>query len=178
MTLHLVFGPALKRPSGSALRFAMALTLAVLLTACSREQAAAPPATTKNAKSATIPVELTGYNHTDKTIGAFYVNGQWGGNITPGSGGGSFVCCVALPNPWHPDMKVRVRWEDQDGAYHEQDVSVPAYDAKETGGLNVHFLRSGEIRVFAGMIYLGHPDYPLKGKEADLKPGVPIQLHK
>jgi hypothetical protein len=125
----------------------------------------------------TVSAELTGYNHTDKTIGAFYVNGQWGGNITPGSGGGKFVCCVELPDPWQPEMTVRVKWEDHDGLMHERDVALPAYDPRKAGGLNVHFLRSGQIKAFAGMTYLGHPSYPLKGEEAQLKPGVPLDIH-
>lgn len=120
----------------------------------------------------TVPADLTGYNHTDGTIGAFYVNGQWGGNITSGSGGGSFTCCVELPNPWHDGLTVRVKWEDYDRVIHERDVPVPRYEAKKAGGLNVHFLRSGEIKVFAGMTFLGHPDYPLKGEEAKMPPSV------
>lgn len=71
-----------------------------LLVACD----ARAPATQSTASSAaavptrhgkTVSADLTGYNHTDKTIAAFYVDGQWGGNITPGSGGGSFVCCIS-----------------------------------------------------------------------------------
>jgi hypothetical protein len=42
--------------------------------------------------------------------------------------------------------------------------------------LNVHFLRDGEVKVFANRLSLWHPDYPLKGKEAELQPGVPIEV--
>jgi len=121
----------------------------------------------------TVSAELTGYNHTDKTIAAFYVNGGGGGNITPGSGGGSFVCCVALPRPWHEGYTVTVTWEDHELKTQKREVLVPRYEAEKAGGINVHFLRSGEIKVFVGMTMLGHPDYPFKGKEAELKPGVP-----
>ena len=38
------------------------------------------PVATK-ASGKTFGASLTGYNHTDKSIGAFYVNGGWGGNI-------------------------------------------------------------------------------------------------
>ena len=120
----------------------------------------------------TVPAELTGYNHTDNTIGAFYVNGEWGGNITSGSGGGKFVCCVELPVPWHDGLTVRVKWEDHDGVIHERDVAVPQYDPRTLSTMNVHFLRSGEIKVFAVRMGLGHPDYPLKGEEAKLPPGI------
>jgi hypothetical protein len=146
-----------------------ALTLALAtLAACNDAQPRGSSA------ASTIGVELTGYNHTDKTIGAFYVNGQWGSNITPGSGGGSFVCCADLPIPWRPDLEVTVKWEDHDGVMHERKVPVPRYEPKQLGGLNVHFLRNGDIKVFANMLSLWHPDYPLKGEEAELKPGHPI----
>jgi len=122
----------------------------------------------------TVGANLTGYNHTDKTIGAFYVNGEWGGNITPGSGGGSFVCCVELPVPWRQGMTVKVTWEDHEGKMQAREVAVPEYNPRTLSALNVHFLRSGEIKVFANRLSLWHPDYPLKGKEAELRPGVPI----
>lgn len=123
----------------------------------------------------TVSASLVGYNHTDKTIAAFYVNGAWGGNITPGSGGGSFVCCADLPDPWREGYTVTVSWEDHAGKMQERVVPVPKYDPKTLSDFNVHFLRSGEIKVFALRMTLGHPDYPLKGGESELKPGVPIE---
>jgi hypothetical protein len=119
---------------------------------------------------------LTGYNHTSKTIGAFYVNGIWAGNITPGSGGGSFVCCVALPSPWHAGTTVTVGWEDHEGKSHEQKVELPQYEDSTLSRLSVHFLRNGEITAYANRLSLWHPDYPLKGQEAELRLGVPIEV--
>jgi hypothetical protein len=55
-------------------------------------------------------------------------------------------------------------------------VPVPKYDAKTAGSLNVHFLHNGEVKVFITKYTLGHRDYPLKGKEAEMKPGVPIEI--
>ena len=124
----------------------------------------------------TFGASLTGYNHPDKFIGAFYENGAWGGNISQGTGGGSFVCCADLPNPWHEGLSVTVEWEDEESQMHKRVVPVPQYDAKTTAGFKVHFLRNGELKVFAGPVYLGHRDYPLKGVEAELKPGVPIEI--
>lgn len=123
---------------------------------------------------ATVSAELTGYNHTDKTIAAFYVNGEWGGNITPGSGGGSFVCCVHLPNPWHSGYSVTVTWEDHEGKMQMREVPVPEYDPHTLSDFNIHFLRSGQIKVFAVRMGLRNRDYPLTGPESELKPGVPI----
>lgn len=128
------------------------------------------------ASGKTFGASLTGYNHTDKSIGAFYVNGGWGGNVFPGTGGGSFVCCVDLPNPWYEGFSVTVEWEDHEGKMQKRVVPVPQYHAKTSSGFKVHFLRNGELKVFAGPVYLGHRDYPLKGVEAELKPGVPIEI--
>ena len=162
----------------------MRIALIAIITACAllgcKENASGAPSGAASAvakQGKTVSAELTGYNHTDKTIAAFYVNGEWGGNITPGSGGGKFVCCVDIPKPWQEGYTVTVTWEDHELKTQKREVLVPRYDASKAGGMNVHFLRSGEIKVFVGMTFLGHPDYPLKGKESELKPGVPIDIH-
>lgn len=121
----------------------------------------------------TVSANLTGYNHTDKTIGAFYVDGVWGGNVTPHAGGGKFVCCAELPAPWRAGTAVKVSWEDHEGKTHEKNVAVPQYDDTTLSRLSVHFLRSGEVKVFANRLSLWHPDYPLKGEEAQLRHGEP-----
>jgi hypothetical protein len=137
-------------------------------------QGPSSPSTGKAAK--TISANLTGYNHTHKTIGAFYVNGVWGGNVTPHAGGGKFVCCAELPAPWSEGISVKVSWEDHLGYTHSKDVLVPRYDDATLSRLSVHFLRSGEVKVFANRLSLWHPDYPLQGKEAELHLRVPIGM--
>ena len=154
-----------------------ALLACVMLLGCEAQTAdGAKGAVATKASGKTFGASLTGYNHTDKFIGAFYVNGAWGGNISQGTGGGSFVCCVSLPNPWHEGLSVTVEWEDEESVMHKRVVPVPQYEARKSSGLKVHFLRSGEIKVFAGEVFLRHRDYPLKGVEAELKPGVPIEI--
>jgi Protein of unknown function (DUF3304) len=145
-----------------------AALLALGLVACDAQPQGSVQQPQAQKQGKTVGAELTGYNHTDKTIGAFYVNGEWGGNITPGSGGGKFVCCVRLPDPWQPGMTVTVSWEDHELKTQERVVPVPQYERQNVGTMNVHFLRSGEIKVFVGMTGLRHPDYPLKGKEAEM----------
>ena len=122
--------------------------------------------------SGTFSSQITGYNHTDKTIASFNVNGVWGGNVTPHANGGD-TGCLQLPLAWPQGLKVKIDWEDDQGQQHSRDVLVPPYDSKSIGVFNVHFLRSGEIKVFDINAFLGHPDYPLKGDEANQKPGVP-----
>jgi hypothetical protein len=135
----------------------------------------APSATGESAsvtQGRTVSAELADYYHTNKTLGDFYVNGQLGCNIAPGSGGGSFVCCVELPNPWREGYFVTVAWEDHDGRAQKRDVLVPKYDPKTLSDFNVHFLRDGEIKVFAVRMMLGHPDYPLKSAESKMPVSV------
>ena len=154
-----------------------ALLACVMLLGCEAQTAdGAKGAVATKASGKTFAASMTGYNHTDKSIGAFYVNGGWGGNIFPGTGGGKFVCCVDLPDPWYDGLSVTVEWEDEESQMHKRVVPVPQYDAKTTAGFKVHFLRNGGIKVFAGPFYLRHRDYPLKGVEAELKPGVPIEI--
>lgn len=58
----------------------------------------------------------------------------------------------------------------------ERVVEIPKYDLKNADLFSVHFLRNGEVKVFVTGLLLGHRDYPLKGKDAELKPGVPIKI--
>ncbi|WP_219724763.1 DUF3304 domain-containing protein, partial [Xanthomonas oryzae] len=100
------------------------------------------------------------------------VDGSEGGFLQANRGGGKFACCIDIPKPWKPGMTVTVGWtDDYDENYQERRVPVPRYD--KYGDMAVHFLRNGQIKVFVTMYALWHPDYPLKGKEAELTPGVP-----
>ncbi len=117
---------------------------------------------------------VTGYNHTQRSI-TFSVSNQAGGYLSPHTGGGSTSCCVSLPAKWRPGTKVFVSWVVGKGkAMTDTEVEVPEYRAEEVSKLNVHFLRDGSIRVFATMLDLRHPKYPLQGPEATLKAGVPL----
>lgn len=121
----------------------------------------------------TIGVDVVGYNHTDYSIGYFSVNESGGPYIGAHEGGGKFTCCFGVPREYQPGMTVKIRWKTEDptapdgiGPEQERIVSVPPYQPKDIGLFAVHFLKSGEIRVFVTMMGLGHPDYPLKGEEA------------
>jgi hypothetical protein len=135
---------------------AIGLTLSTL-TACAEQDYAA---------------SMVPYNHTAQYIDAVYVNGNWSGNAFAHSGGGSAVCCVSLPRRSPLDFSVTVGWVDDAGKEHKREVKVQPYD--KPGRIKIHFLRSGEVKVFVNDIYLPHPDYPLRGEEATLRPGVPL----
>ena len=120
-------------------------------------------------------VGIRGYNHTDKVIGEFQVNGGSGGSaLAPHSGGGSLTCCASIPAKWRPGLQVTIRWVDG-WSENEQErvVPVPEYTDETAGDFTVHFLRNGEVKVFSTRYALWHPDYPLKGEEAGLEPGKP-----
>jgi hypothetical protein len=146
--------------------------LTVFSTACSEE-------------STTTSLELTAYNHTVRGIGRYAVsvdgkNGTEAGYLGPGQGGGGFTCCISVPSVWRPGMTVIVNMTTT-GEHGEEKtinrvVSVPAYDAKHARTLSVHFLYAGDVKVFVTRYTLGHRKYPLKGKEAELEPGVPLEI--
>ncbi|NSX06297.1 DUF3304 domain-containing protein [Cupriavidus gilardii] len=118
-----------------------------------------------------IGTNIVGYNHTDKDIGHFTVNGDGGAYIGAHEGGGKFACCASVPKSWRPGLTITVGWTDEyDRNYQERVVEVPKYD--KVGDVAVHFLSSGQIRVFVTNYAIWHPQYPLKGKDAQLKPGV------
>jgi Protein of unknown function (DUF3304) len=148
------------------------LTCATLLsTACSKE-------------SANLALQISGYNHTNSDVGSLTITTQGGergssGYVGPGTGGGGFSCCMSMPRVWQPNMTVTVEWESWKTGVEKtlsQVVKVPQYDSKTASTINVHFLRSGEVKVFVSRYGLRNRNYPLKGKEAELKPGVPIEL--
>ncbi|WP_370680030.1 DUF3304 domain-containing protein [Comamonas sp. GB3 AK4-5] len=128
-------------------------------------------------KESSYPANIIGYNHTDKSIGDFFVNGYGGGFLDAHKGGGVFVCCISIPKKWSPDQKVTIKWTNDHGkSFQERTIPIPEY--KESGQFDVHFLYNGEIKVFVTPMSLWHPDSPLKGPEAEMTPGVPLRKIK
>lgn len=120
-------------------------------------------------KGESSPASIVGYNHTHEGL-RFSVNGY--GNIYqhPHSGGGSKTCCIGVPKHWQPGVSVKVEWlMGDDEKVHAKMVPVPRYD--RGGSLSVHFLNGDRIKVFITPYALWHADYPLKGEDAQIKPG-------
>jgi hypothetical protein len=115
-----------------------------------------------------IPVSIVGYNHTDKYIHSFTVNGGGGSNAFAHSGGGSFVCCVLVPPKWRPELKAQIRWMNEDDSWNETTVNIPQYGPTSISRFNVHFLSGGKVKIFVFNGSLGYPNYPLQGNEATL----------
>jgi hypothetical protein len=140
------------------------LVLSLVLSACKGEIVTATPG-------------IVGYNHTDTSIAQFLLNGGNGGGFIKAHGEGGTTCCVSIPAWWRPGLQVEVTWTTDLKHYQRQVVTIPEYDQR-VGDMGVHFLRNGEVKVFVTMLYLGHPDYPLKGPEASLVEGEdPVWPH-
>ncbi|WP_374582012.1 DUF3304 domain-containing protein [Pseudoduganella sp.] len=128
-------------------------------------------------------MEVVGYNHSARGISSFAVavgtSEREAGYIGPGQGGGSNFCCVAVPSQWTPGLKAKVTLMRLDGSNYstsEQVVEIPKYGKGDNAFFAVHFLRDGRVKVFVTSYTLWHKNYPLKGKEAEMKPGEPIEV--
>lgn len=137
-------------------RLLISILLALVLSSC-------------HAGDDAMGLDVVGYNHTDRDIGFFTVNGQGGAYIGKHEGGGGSMCCVSIPSTYSPGMTVTVRWAgEQIGKTQVRVVKVPPYAPDDGGHFAVHFLRNGDVLVFVTMYYLESPHYPLKGSAANL----------
>ncbi|MBW3502519.1 MULTISPECIES: DUF3304 domain-containing protein [Janthinobacterium] len=135
-------------------------------------------------ESMKISVSLTAYNHTEHGVGSYIVTLQDGssaeaGYLDPGEGGGGQTCCLSIPSVWKPDMKASIVMntvKNGKAIRVEKMVSVPQYSRADASMFVVHFLHDGSYKVFVTKYSLGHRKYPLSGKEAELEPGVPLEI--
>jgi hypothetical protein len=125
--------------------------------------------------------DLTGYNHTRGGIAYYSVkigDGKFAGAgyLGAGSGGGGMTCCIQVPVKWKNKLMATVKFTSSNGINKEvtKDVFIPEYTDENAGHVGVHFLADGNVKVFVSKFGLGHEKYPLRGKEAELKGGVPI----
>lgn len=116
-----------------------------------------------------IATTITGIDHLPEHLGVQYfsIDGQTGGAAGKG---GSFMCCMQLPERWHPDMTVRIDWgvtNFRDCKADEYVTHVPVERYEEVGSLYVHFFADGSVRVVSsneGPAGASHPEslYPIK----------------
>jgi hypothetical protein len=127
----------------------------------------------KQPEDTSVPGGLTGLNHTKVGIPAFYVNGEWGGDLDAMGGGGSTTCCVSMPREYPKEgIKVKVRWNASDTLeqhWFEKEVLVDPYP-DGAGRVYVHFLAGQNVRVIVSAYNTpGHPDYPGPGLPGEEK---------
>ena len=131
-----------------------------------------------------IAVSLTAYNHTENGVGSYIVTLDDGssaeaGYLAPGEGGGGKTCCLFIPATWKPGMNATIAMhilENSKPLRVENTVSIPRYNSSDAGRFVVHFLHDGSLKVFVKKYLLGHRKYPLSGKEAELEPGIPLEI--
>jgi hypothetical protein len=123
---------------------------------------------------------ISGYNYTNEGIQSFYVNGQWGGAISIGGGGGSYGCCVTLPQKMKPGLSAKVTWVRSDcqgdrikrcprgtgGNGWAQDktleATVPIERYERAYTTYVAFLPNDEVKIYVTLEGLGNPNHPAK----------------
>ncbi len=132
-----------------------------------------------------VSANMNAYNHGTDGIVQYDVELSTGaavgsGFIGPGKGGGAMTCCVMLPAAWSPSLSATVRkiiaLDNGEKRTVIKTVAIPKYDASLPNHLSVHFLHDGNVKVFVTKYLLGHQNYPLTGKEAELVPGVPLKI--
>lgn len=85
--------------------------LMLMLAGCGAGNSSAP-SSAQAQETDTVGLSLFGLNYTDVPIGIFYVNGTWGGAVTPYAAGLKTAGSIGLPDKWHPGIKVKVQWQD------------------------------------------------------------------
>ncbi|MDN2672026.1 DUF3304 domain-containing protein [Janthinobacterium sp. SUN026] len=142
------------------------------------------PHAAQGKESRELTVNLSGYNHTDHGVGSYEVTLQNGatagaGYLDAGQGGGGLTCCLSIPRVWQAGMTANIVMHTIKNGKDirvEQTVPVPKYAPADAGRFVVHFLHDGSYKVFVTKYSLGHRKYPLSGKEAELEPGVPLEI--
>lgn len=129
----------------------------------------------------TVAVSYAAYNHTDKSIVSFVINGEGGILAASAHGGGGRMCCVVLPKHWHPGLMATIKWQEddipifnQDGTrkvidgapatkespWKEQTVEVPKYEGA-MGTFFIHIFPGDEVKVLMNIYGAGSPQHPL-----------------
>lgn len=136
--------------------------------------------TQKDEDNEKIGVMITGVHHLGSkfNIADFYVDGYSGGNVGMNGGGGSLVCCSALPRKWRPGLVMKVRWSVNDwsksvkseidaGNYKSVSFAnfvamVPVEKYDEVGNLYPHFFPNGKVRLISSNYPVSNPKHPVQ----------------
>ncbi len=145
----------------------LACLIGVVLAACSGDE--------------TVAVSYAAYNHTDKSIVSFVINGEGGILAASAHGGGGRMCCVVLPKHWRPGLMATIKWQEDDipifnpdgtrkvidgvpatneSPWKERTVEVPKYEG-EMGTFFIHIFPGDEVKVLMNIYGAGNPQHPL-----------------
>lgn len=101
-------------------------------------------------------------NHTADFIYSVSVGNGGGGPSYPFHAGVANMCCVTLPDRWHPNLEVWVHWDVPVGLEHrikKKLVKVEKYD--EAGSLYVHIFPHDEVRIVVSNWFGSNMNHPI-----------------
>ncbi len=151
----------------STLGWLLACLIGFVLAACSGDE--------------TVAVSYAAYNHTDKSIVSFVINGEGGILAASAHGGGGRMCCVVLPKNWRPGLMATIKWQEDDipifnpdgtrkvidgvpatkeSPWKERTVEVPKYEGA-MGTFFIHIFPGDEVKVLMNIYGAGNPNHPL-----------------
>ncbi|WP_230086333.1 DUF3304 domain-containing protein [Halomonas sp. 328] len=98
--------------------------------------------------SPSVSGSIAGYNHTDRPIFRFWVDGNYGGNITAHSWGGT-TCCWSFNGDivevtWILSMTGEQERAGMESERHSVTLSMPEHNRGDQY-LHVHFLPGGQV---------------------------------
>ncbi|WP_366070380.1 DUF3304 domain-containing protein [Halomonas sp. CnH100-B] len=102
-----------------------------------------------------ISGSLIGHNHTDRPIGSFWLDDNWGGNLSAYSSGlytrGSATCCWSFKGDsvevvWVLSMTGEQKRQGIEEERRSVNLSMPAY-SQEDQYLHVHFLSDNQVEL-------------------------------
>ena len=87
-------------------------------------------------------------------------SGPLGGKMAYGPGcGGLIAADYAVPEKWHPGMKVRVRWKPNDRKWMEKTTNILPYEIADK--IFVHFFADDQVRVVSSIYYPESKFHPI-----------------
>ena len=87
-------------------------------------------------------------------------SGPLGGKMAYGPGcGGLIAADYAVPEKWHPGMKVRVRWKPNDRKWMEKTTNILPYEIADK--IFVHFFADDQVRVVSSIYYPESKHHPI-----------------
>lgn len=101
---------------------------------------------------------IMGYNHTERYIDSFSVNGQGGGNAYPMSGGARVYCCMGYRRNLQLPIEMEVEWvwgtEEDENHQITRPREKASYRAildgpvpEDPQNLEVHFMPDGTVQL-------------------------------
>lgn len=140
-------------------KFPLHLLLVIQLTACA-------PFISKNKSQVEEPgtygAQVGIVNHTDRYIYSTYVGDGLGGHADAYSNGVANMCCITVPDEWHPGLSLKVSWDMPIKGVHtykEKVVQVEKYD--EPGSVYLHFFPDDQVRIVVTRWVGGSSKHPI-----------------